>query len=298
MQTRTFNLSDAKMIQFSGAYRLVFLSHQGSFSGFDADFASPYGSAWESAINDSIAAPTEESRNDIQAGFTSDVQDAMKKCRNKYHEAAYFVRKAFPNNPSVQGLFGLNDYDTAAQSQATMRLFMDRLWDTAENVHKAPLLTAGYTQAKIDEMATLRDGLGLADNTQDHFSMMSPAATEKRIKTHNNCWSYAQRVNAAAKVIFIDDLVLYNLFLFPRRTEQPDLFNVIGTASEIGTGNLLEGVAVSIASLGLTTTTDEDGNYGFAGIAAGSYPISFSKAGYMPFNTVLNVVDPNTPTAC
>jgi len=39
------------------------------------------------------------------------------------------------------------------------------------------------------------------------------------------------------------------------------------------------------------------GNYGFAGIAAGSYPISFSKAGYMPFNTVLNVVDPNTPTA-
>ena len=294
--SRSYNLSDPKMIQFSSAYRLVFVDHQAEFTTFDPDFATPFETDWNTAISASVAVPTEESRNDLQADMTAKVNDTMRLSRLKYHEVAYFVRKAFPTNTDIQGLFGLNDYDKAATDQAVMRPFLHRMWNTAVNVHKAPLLAAGYTQLKIDAIATLRDELGTSDSQQDHFSMTSPEDTEARINTHNATWNFAQQVNAAAKVIYAENPVLYNLFLFPRRTENPTVFNVLGTVSEMGSGNILADVAVSIAALGFTTTTDEDGNYGFASVGAGMHMVTFELAGYQSQTIPLTVVDPSTPT--
>lgn len=293
---RSYSISDPRMVQFSSAYVLLYTDHQTDLAAFDPDFNAVFLAGWNTAIAASIAVPTEESRNDLQAGLTDKVLDVMRRSRLKYHEVAYFVRKAFPTDTAVQGLFGLNDYDRAATDQAVMRLFLERMWDTAENHHKAVLLTVGYTQARIDAIAALRDELGQHDSQQDHFSLTSPEDTDARITIHNTTWSFAQKVNAAAKVVYAENIVLYNLFLFPRRTEQPELFNVTGTVSQTGTGNVLADVSVSIPSLGLTTTTDEDGNYGFAGIGIGTHTVIFGLPGHEPVSLPLNVVDPTTPT--
>jgi len=86
-------------------------------------------------------------------------------------------------------------------------------------------------------------------------------------------------------VIFYNDPEKLNLFLFPRHSEPVEVFNVLGKASDSVTAAALSGVQVKIsttpASPGITTTTDLNGEYGFAAIAPGNYSLEFSKPGYM-----------------
>ncbi len=54
--------------------------------------------------------------------------------------------------------------------------------------------------------------------------------------------------------------------------------NLYGVVTDAETGLPLPGVKVTID--GLTTYTDASGNYGFEGLALGSYTIIFEKEGY------------------
>jgi len=51
-----------------------------------------------------------------------------------------------------------------------------------------------------------------------------------------------------------------------------------GKVTDDDTGEPIQGVSVAIE--GNTSTTDSNGNYGFTGIPAGTYTVTFSKTGY------------------
>lgn len=58
----------------------------------------------------------------------------------------------------------------------------------------------------------------------------------------------------------------------------PPTANLYGVVTDAQTGSPLSGVKVTID--GLVTYTDASGNYGFEGLAPGSYTITFEKEGY------------------
>jgi len=58
----------------------------------------------------------------------------------------------------------------------------------------------------------------------------------------------------------------------------PPVVNLYGVVTDAETGYPLSGVKVTID--GLVTYTDAGGNYGFEGLAPGSYTITFEKDGY------------------
>lgn len=58
----------------------------------------------------------------------------------------------------------------------------------------------------------------------------------------------------------------------------PPVANLGGIVTDAETGSPIEGVKVTIN--GQTTYTDSDGAYAFAGLAPGSYTVTFEKEGY------------------
>lgn len=274
-------LPDLGMIEFSGTYRLGFIARRLAFIDLDPDFDLPFEAEWLAAINASIAEPTDEYREDQQILMTNDVLALMADGRKAYRLQRYFVNKAFPGNKDLQNLFGLDNYADAAQSQKEMCGLLFEMHKTATSPLYAPALTAaGYKAADVAAILTLMENLNTGNWTQNDFIRNSPIATKQRYNVHAHTWSFAQKVRAAAGVIYYDDVETYNFFLFPASSENPAAFNILGMAKNASTGTVLTGVTVKLSPLGVSTTTDAAGKYGYGAVPPGTYTITFMLEGF------------------
>lgn len=281
MATRNYKMADADMFQYSRTYRQHFINHQASFSALDPDFNAPYAENWLAAVEASESQETAETRDDQLQQETADVEEMMKLARAKHGEMKYFILKAFKTKPNIADKFGLDNYEEAGASQAKMAAYMQNLYNLSNSgAYKPALLAAGCTQLRIDDILTIKSNLSTQDTEQNVFKTNEPVATVERINRHNETWEFSQRVNEASKVIFAEQAELLNLFLFPRHSEDSSAFNLVGTARNTADNTALAGVAVEILGLGLTTTTDSSGEYGFGAVPAGTYSVKFSKAGF------------------
>jgi hypothetical protein len=310
MEKRQYNLSDAAMLTFASMHRHLFITYQADFTAFDSDFASPdFETDWQAAIDASLMVGTAETRDDQLGIHTAHVNTAMKAITLKVKEVKYFANKAFPPSASEQNRrvfdkFGFDDYQEVYGSQEGMRVFMKSMFKAA-NQHAAALAAKGFTPTMLAEINTLTDTFIALDATQDSFNTLSPIDTNARVVTHNTTWGFSQRVREAAEVIYAENPLLYNIFLFPRRTENPSVYSVVGNVSSMGVP--VAGATVQIVELNMTTTTDQDGNFGLAQVAPGNYNLKVSAAGFaliqIPFTreqtkqpTVVNAsLPPSTP---
>lgn len=120
-------------------------------------------------------------------------------------EVKFFVEEAFPGNRDMLNVFGLNDYDKARRSQAKMLEFLTDLKATT-NTHAAALITAGYTQPRIDAIDTIMSDLRLKNTAQNTFIRKRPKLTTERITILNEPYDTMTRVNSAAQIIFVNDV--------------------------------------------------------------------------------------------
>ena len=284
MLQRLYKMMDMLMIQFAKNYRALFLEYQTDFTDEDADFGGTFPDDWDTAIQASESAGTAETRDDVLQQETADVEAQMTAGRKKYNQAKYYIKKAFRNKPKVQNEFGLDDYNQVRASQPGMILFLKKLYNLSENKYKTELLAAGYTEAKITEIDTIKKALDTQNIEQDLFAAKEPVDTEARIKKHNTTWGFVQKVNDLSKVIYYDpdNVVKLNLFLLPR-SEEPDqdIFNLVGTASDSATAAPLPDVNCIIESLNIFRTTDSNGQYGYGNLPPGTYTVKFVKEGYV-----------------
>lgn len=286
METRNYNLSDAGMLTFAPLHRSLFITYQADFAAFDSDFASPdFETDWQAAIDASLNVGTAETRDDQLGIHTADVEAAMKAIALKVKEVKYFANKAFPpaaseQNRKVLDKFGFDDYQEVYGSQEGLRIFMKNLFKVATE-HAAALAAVGFTPAQLAAINTVTDNFLTLDVIQDAFKALSPIDTNARVVTHNTTWGFSTRVRDAVEVMYADNPLLYNLFLLPRRTEDQSIYNVVGNVSAMGTGMPVVGASVLIVELGITTMTDEDGNFGLAQVAPGSYTLRVSAPGSM-----------------
>ena len=66
---------------------------------------------------------------------------------------------------------------------------------------------------------------------------------------------------------------------------------IIGTVTNAGTGAPLSGATVAVASIGVTATTDTNGNFTLAGVPSGpGEPLSVTASGFSPETKVVTVV--------
>ncbi len=301
METRNYNLADAAMATFVAQHRALFMQYRPDFVALDADFDAPgFETNWQGAINATLAVGTAETRDDQSTIYTAQVQSAMKALRLKVKEVSYFAHKAFPadggpENIGILDKFGFDDYQDVYNEQQGIRFFMKNLHQLCTE-YQTELIAAGYSESQIENIETRLDNFLAIDTVQDAYSASEPVDTAQRIRVHNRTWEYSQKVRRAAEVIYAENPVLYNLFLLPRRTERPEVFNTVGSVSDSANGNIIAGATVTVLELGMTATTDQDGNFGLAQVPAGSFTLRITAPGYLAFDKPFTITDPTTPT--
>ncbi|MGE0635552.1 MAG: carboxypeptidase regulatory-like domain-containing protein [Bacteroidia bacterium] len=281
---RNYNLPDADMFSTGRTHRGHFGIYKTDFINFSTLFDDPFEANWLTSIEASEAYETAETRDDQLQQETQDVSEAMRNSRKCYIGMKFFVELAFADKPAIRQKFGLDNYDEAAQSQSKMAEFLAKLYKLSSVDYNAQLLAAGCPAARIAEIQTIKNTLSTEDTEQNVFKTNEAVATKARITQFNTTYAFDQKVNGASKAIFYDNPEVLNLFLFPRHSEPAELFNVLGTVRDTALA-LLSGVQVRIyiaaASPIAVTTTDSNGEYGFAAIVPGNYTLEFSKAGYV-----------------
>lgn len=281
---RNYNMPDATMFSTGRTHRGHFSTYKTDFINLDPDFNDPFEANWLTSIEASEGYETAETRDDQLQQETQEVDDTMANCRQSYIGMKYYIEKAFAAQPKIAQKFGLDDYDEAAQSQSKMATFMLNLHtQSMVPAHQVLLLAAGCLQTRIDEVFVLKQKLSTEDSEQNIFKTAEPVATKGRITQYNATFEFDQKVNRASKVIFYNMPEELNLFLFPRNSEPDEVFNVLGAVTDAASTPLSAvqvRIYVSAASPIATTTTDSNGEYGFAAIAAGNYSLEFTKGGF------------------
>lgn len=281
---RIYNMPDTEMFSTGRTHRGHFITYKPQFMAFDPDFNDPFEANWLLSIEASEGYETAETRDDQLQQETLEVLETMAACGKSYIGMKYFIEKAFATKPAIRQKFGLDDYEEASQSQRKMATFMLNLHtQSMVPAHNALLLAAGCTPTRISEIFDLKQKLSADDSEQNIFKTAEPVATKGRITQYNTTFDFDQKVNRASKVIFYNMPEELNLFLFPRHSEPDEVFNVLGTVTDAASAPLS---AVQVQLIGsaalpiLVTTTDSNGEYGFAAIPPGNYTLEFTKAGF------------------
>ncbi len=277
---RTYNIPDTDMYEAARTMRESFILDKPGFITFDADFADPYAADWLTLIETAEALPQDEVLDDELTELTADVENEMKNCREKFQDSKYFIEKAFPDNKKRWNTFGFDDYDNARIRQGVLILFMNNFHTQAVK-YKIDLIAAGYSQAKIDEIATRHTALLQANQDQESFKKEIAEQTQARHNANNEVWAEMVKTGSAGKRIFKNNFAKYQRYLLPLSAESPQVLSISGTVTDSANGNPLEGVLVKIASLGIDTTTDANGKYEFGGLPDDTYAIEFSLANYV-----------------
>ena len=266
--------------------RAHFIDEQAAFAGFDADFANPFDTDWESVVSTAKLMPTDETVKDQLQQLTAAVEEAMEKGRIKFQSSKYFIEKAFPNSPAIQDEFGFDDYDKARRTQLGTLQFMRTFFATATK-YAAELAAVGYDAAAVAEIDALTIDLDKANNAQEKFKGTRSLTAEDRVKAMNKAWNIMLQVSKAGKVIFMNDPAKYQFFLLPASSESGEDISITGTVT--GTDDApLEDALVTIDELSIEANTDSNGNYVFGNLPTGTYTLSFSATGYQP-QSILDV---------
>ncbi|HOZ91256.1 MAG TPA: carboxypeptidase-like regulatory domain-containing protein [Bacteroidia bacterium] len=276
---RKYDISDANMLTDANNKRAYFIEDQADFTAFDPDFANPYETDWETKIEAAETYIDDETVVDQMVGKTEYLHTTMKECRDYYQNAKHFIEKAFPNNVSVQGEFGFNDYEKARQTQPKMVLFMYKFHAVAVQ-YSAELIAKNYTQAMIDGIELLADKLKAANIQQDTFIGNRGVKTQTRSELHNAVWDVVTYVCKTGKLIYKNNYAKYNRYLLPSSEEPDEELMLKGFVTDSLTNLKLDTVTVAIQGLGINTQTDSLGKYGFGLLPPGTYTLEVSKPGY------------------
>jgi hypothetical protein len=281
---RNYNSADTDMFSTSDTHRLHFITYKADFITLDPDFNDPFETDWLASIDASEGYETAETRDDQLQQESEEVDAAMLASRECYIGMKYYIEKAFADKPKIRQKFGLDDYDEASRSHKKMRGFLLNLHtQSVVPAHLASLTTAGCTAGRLANILVIQATLRTEDREQNAFAATETIATKGRITQYNATYAFDQKVNRASKVIFYNNPEVLNLFLFPRHSEPAELFNVLGTVRDSASAPLSAvqvRIYVSAASPIAVTTTDSNGEYGFAAILPGNYTLEFSKAGF------------------
>ncbi|MHB8842629.1 MAG: hypothetical protein ACYC56_12740 [Candidatus Aquicultor sp.] len=198
---RVYAMSDAEALELEKTIRGCFVLDKADFIAFDEKFNAPFETEWL----DEITAAEEEARDNAivsqQTALTAEVTKWMEESKKIFQASKYHIEKAFPTSKAVQNEFGYADYDKARQAQSKMIQFMNQFYKTAVK-YSSQLIAKGFTQAKIDEIGSVKTALDGANQKQEAFKKDRGVLTQERVGKLNTAWQRMQEVCNAAKYVY------------------------------------------------------------------------------------------------
>jgi hypothetical protein len=199
---RTYTGSDSYTLENGQTLHDLFVLDLAEFIAKLPELDDPFAQNWQDAIDAAINYTDDSVILGQIAPQTLSVTEAMKAGKEKYNEVIFYAAQHFGKNSPVLKEFGKGKaYDTAIRSQEKMFQFLDELSTTA-NKYNTQLIAKGYTQAAIDEIATLRNALNANNRAQNLSIKGRPVISEGRTIAYNLAYSYQRKVIDAAQLVY------------------------------------------------------------------------------------------------
>ena len=286
-------ITDAQMLEETQTILDLFVAYQPEFAVFDASLNAAFAADVQAKIDAGIDFPTDETVLNQITELTDAVNQAWEACKEHFQDAKYFIEKAFPGNTARHKVFGFGDYTEMSRSQSKVMPFMDQFGDTAAE-HGTALIAAGYTLAKIEAIPELAAAFNEANREQEMAKKARLELTQTRTQTMNAVWTAIKTINLASKSVYRNNYARLQQFLMPApaSNEAREALSLSGTIINTVTNLPEPNVAVALPDLGLATTTDLTGSYGFAaGTPAGATTLNAVKTGFADFSTTVVLLD-------
>jgi len=220
---RVYAISDAEALALEKTIKGCFVQDHADFAAFDERFSSPFETDW---LNEITAAEEEAKDNNIltqQTALTEDVEKWMEESKKKFQSSKYHIEQAFPASAAVLNEFGYSDYEKARKSQNKMIQFMNQFHKTAVK-YSVQLIAKGFTQTKIDEIASIKTALDAANQKQEAFKKNRSVLTQERVGKLNTAWERMQDVCNAAKYVYPENYAKLARYIISesKRTPPPE----------------------------------------------------------------------------
>lgn len=291
-------ITDAQMAEEAQTMLDLYSEDVADFTAFDASLNADYADDVQDLIDAAIDFPSDETVQNEISELTDAMQGAWDACKTHFQDAKYFIQKAFPGNAARHKVFGFNDYEKMSRTQSEVLPFMDQFSDTAVK-YQTELIAAGYTLAKITAIATLSQAYETASRAQEKAKKDRIETTQDRTIAMNAVWTGIKTINMASKSVYRTNYAKLQQYLMPApaSNEPPEALGLRGTIINTATNLPEPNVAVALPDLGLATTTDLNGSYGFAaGTPAGLTAITAVKTGMVTLEDTVTLTDGVTVT--
>jgi hypothetical protein len=207
---RPYRIDDANAMSFSGTMHLIFQEREAVFAAFDPDFAPPFAANWKAATELAYDQYSDELTVDELAGFTEEVNKAIKQGRSTMADLRFFVHKAF-GTKGLAAVFNFKAHDRLTRQPANYIIYL-RVQHAMAQQFSAQLTAKGMTPAQIAAIAAAADQLAAAELAQETFKRERLRRTVQRKDVMAAMWAYLQQVHRAAQVIYAEDEVMRNIF--------------------------------------------------------------------------------------
>lgn len=221
INNRKFTITDGRLIEHGTTVASFLPEDLEDFSAFDSTFGHPFVDKLKAGIEAFNQMKQDDVVIDEQSQFTDEVNEKMAKCNEAYKTVAFFVRKAFDGNDSIQNQFGMNDIREARDNQPKMIQFMGSLAKTAAR-YKDQLVESGINPKVIDTLPQLYEELSEANNRQEMFKKERSAITQERVEGLNDLYDMLLYVSNMARIIYADDPAQLNKYTLPRPRTSTD----------------------------------------------------------------------------
>ncbi len=207
---RPYRITDAAALTRSSMRQRVFLEYMADFVAFDPDFDAPFAQDWAAAIELGLMQPTDETNMDQQGIHTADVNTAVKQARSTMADLRFFAQKAFGTR-GLYTVFNFKVHDRMTRQPASYVIYL-RVQHQLALEFATQLTAKGMTPAQIAAIATAADQLQEAEVAQEKFKRTRLHLTLIRKDVMARMYSFDQRVNRAAEVIYGEDELKRGLF--------------------------------------------------------------------------------------
>jgi len=211
---RDFTISDGRLMEHGTSVASFLPEDLADFSAFDSTFAQTSVDNLNQSIEDVREVKSDDVVVDEQTQYTDAVLAKMEQSNEAYTTVAFFVRKVFDGDASVQNQFGMNDIGEARGNQLKMIQFMGSLAKTAAR-YKDQLVEGGINPEVIDTLPQLSRELEDANNRQEMFKKERGSITQQRVERLNKLYHMLRYVSNIARIIYADNPAQLNKYIMP-----------------------------------------------------------------------------------
>lgn len=201
MRNRDFDIEDTLLIQRSDTIRGHFINHQAAFSAFDPDLNATFVANWLLSIDECEAHPTDETTLDQQQHHTYELEEAVKAGFTAANELEFYVKKAFPNDPTYLDEFGFSERKKARARKLNQFVWLFIMKKIAQD-YAAELALVNMPPAVLTTLETKAIELGQKEEQQEYYKRIRKRLLRQRIKKFNTLYSYFTTVYNAAQIVF------------------------------------------------------------------------------------------------